>query len=105
MRGSFSNYQQNNGTQMTIVYDNGESESYNLPMSSDVFAQQLPQILSQAWLTLHLGDQTVMLLTSKITKIEVKPPLTQIQGAGVLSEVQRVTTMQRGAAGRLAMSE
>lgn len=105
MKSSFANYAQNQGTQITFFYDNGQTESFNLPVEPNTFATQLAQLLSQPWMTLHLTDQTVMILTGKIVKFEIKPPLSTIQGDGVINDVERVTSLQRGAAGRLAMSE
>ena len=90
-------------TQITFYYENGQTETLSVPLSPAQLGQQLPQMLSQAWLTFQLLDQTVMISTAKIIKVEVKPTL-QLDGVAAFSNVQRVTALQRGATGRLGMS-
>jgi hypothetical protein len=100
MRSSFATQAQANATQVTFYFDNGQSETFNIPVPATTFSQQLPQLLAQPVLTFHLTDQTVIIYTTKVMKVEVKPPLPQIQGEGTFPNSQRVTAMQRGAAGR-----
>ena len=82
---------QDSFTEITFHYVNGETESFDLPITPEAFAQQLPDSLSQPWVALHLLDQTVLIL-----KVEVKPPIAEIQGLGVFSDAQRVTALSRG---------
>lgn len=96
-------YAQEDVTQVSFHYDNGQSESFNIPISPSEFKQQINLLLERPWLTLHLFDQTVFIYTSRIIKVEVKPALPEIVGVGVFPNCQRVTTMQRGATGRFAM--
>ncbi|HAX84719.1 MAG TPA: hypothetical protein DCY91_00260 [Cyanobacteria bacterium UBA11370] len=84
-------------TEITFYYINGETESFDIPVSSETFAQQLPDLLSQPYITLHLFDQTVIVFTAQIIKVELKPPIPEFQGQGVFSESQRVTALTRGA--------
>lgn len=91
-------------TQITFYYENGQTETLSVPLSPAQLGQQLPQMLSQTWLTFQLIDQTVMISTAKIIKVEVKPSL-QLQGEGTFSNAQRVSALQRGAAGRLGISQ
>jgi hypothetical protein len=100
MRSSFATQAQTNATQVTFYFDNGQSEAFNIAVPAATFSQQLPQLLTQPMLTFHLIDQTVIIYTAKVIKIEVKPPISQIQGEGTFPNSQRVTTMQRGATGR-----
>jgi len=88
---------QDNFTQITLHYINGEMESFDIPMTPEAFSEQLADFLSQPWLTLHLFDQTVLILTAQIVKVEVTPQLPQLEGEGVLSDCQRVTALSRGA--------
>ena len=105
-RGSFANLQtKTTTTQVTFYYENGQAETLSLPISGTDFSQQLPQMLSQPWLTFHLIDQTVVISTAKLLKIEVKPSLVQLEGQGTYANVQRVTALQRGAAGRLGVNQ
>ncbi len=67
--------------------------------------QQLPELLHQAWLTFHLIDQTVMVNMAKVDKVELKPPVPELQGQGIFLNSQRVTALHRGAVGRLKMAE
>lgn len=105
-RGSFATMQtKTNTTQVTFHYDNGQTETLSLPIAATEFSQQLPQLLSQPWLTFHLIDQTVIISTAKLLKLEVKPALVQLEGEGIYPNVERVTALQRGAVGRLSMKQ
>ncbi|MBD2126573.1 hypothetical protein NDI39_05395 [Microcoleus sp. ZQ-A2] len=84
-------------TQLTFHYQSGETESFDIPGTPEAFQMQLQGLLNQDWLTLHLFDSTVVIHTAQVVKIEVKPPLLEIQGNGVLTDVQRVTPLTHGA--------
>jgi hypothetical protein len=84
-------------TQVTFHYQNGETESFDIPVTPEAFQQQLEALLNQPWLTLHLFDSTVFIRTAQIRKVEVKPPLPEFQGDGVLTDAQRVTALTHGA--------
>jgi hypothetical protein len=84
-------------TQVTFHYQNGETESFDIPVTPEALQQQLQDLLNQPWLTLHLFDSTVFIRTAQIMKVEVKPPMPEIQGDGVLSDAQRVTALTHGA--------
>lgn len=105
MRGSFANYAQNNSTQVTFYFEDGHSEAFNVPVVSATFGRELPELLAQPLLTFHLTDQTVVICTAKVIKIEIKPALNELQGGGIFPNCQRVTAMQRATTGRLPMSE
>ncbi|MGK7899955.1 MAG: hypothetical protein AB4352_00820 [Hormoscilla sp.] len=91
---------QQNTTQVTFYYDNGESEAFNLPVPPAEFKKQVNLLLERPWLTFHLFDQTVFVCMARVVKVEVKPPLSEIVGVGVFPNADRVTNMQRGATGR-----
>lgn len=86
-------------TQVTFHYVNGETESFDISITPDAFQQQLPDLLSQPWLTMHLFDRTVLICTAQVMKVEVKPPLSDLEGQGVFPEAQRVTALTHGAKG------
>lgn len=88
---------QDSFTEVTFHYVNGESESFEIPLTPEAFQQQLSDLLNQPWLTMHLFDKTVLICTAQIMKIEVKPPLTEIQGTGVFPDTLRVTALTHGA--------
>ncbi len=105
-RGSFATMQtKTNTTQVTFYYENGQTETLSLPIAATDFSQQVSEMLSQPWLTFHLMDQTVIISTAKLLKIEVKPSLVQLEGEGIYPNAERVTALQRGAAGRLSMTQ
>ena len=81
---------------MTFYYTNGQTEAFEISLTPEDFAAQLPDLLNQPWLTLHLFDRTVLICTAKIMKIEVKPDNPQIKGQGVYLEAQRVTALTHG---------
>lgn len=102
MRSSFAVAAQSQGSsQITFYYDYGHSESFNVQVPAATLTAQLPQILSQPWLTFHLIDQTVIVAMAKVIKVEIKPPISGYQGEGVFPNSERITSLQRGAVGRL----
>ncbi|MGK7918538.1 MAG: hypothetical protein AB4080_00810 [Trichodesmium sp.] len=98
MKGSFAKYAQETTTQVTFYYIDGNTEIFSVPINAQEFQAQLQQLLQQSWMTFHLLDQTVCICTEKVMKIEIKPPINQMQGAGVFPNSQRITTLQRNAA-------
>ncbi|MEM1170322.1 MAG: hypothetical protein AAGJ08_14900 [Cyanobacteria bacterium P01_H01_bin.35] len=95
MKGSFAKYAQENSTEVTFYYINGHTEIFSLPINAQQFQAQLQQLLKQPWITLHLTDQTVCICSDKVMKIEIKPPINQMQGEGVFANSQRITALQR----------
>ncbi|MBK4732931.1 hypothetical protein JJD41_24110 [Oxynema sp. CENA135] len=104
VRGSFASMQtEPEVTEVTFYYDDGHHDSFKVPLSPQQFQVQLNDLLGQGWAIFHLMDNTVIVCMSKITKIEIKPPITQYQVSGTFSNAERVTTLQRGAKGRLGI--
>ncbi|NJK73686.1 MAG: hypothetical protein HC942_05465 [Microcoleus sp. SU_5_6] len=103
--GSFGKltHDKENTTQVTFHYVEGHTESFTIPMPAQEFQEEVLNLLSQPWLTFHLNDQTVFICTARLVKVEVKPPIPELQGQGIFPNSQRFTTMQRGALGRLSM--
>jgi hypothetical protein len=87
---------QDSSTQINLLFRDGHSESFKLPISSQEFQQQLEGLLAKPWLTFHLRDQTVVISTSQIMKVEIKPPLTELKGEGIFPNSERVTALNRG---------
>lgn len=104
--GSFAQLTQDkeNTTQVTFHYVEGHTETFTIPMPAQEFQEEVLHLLSQPWLTFHLVDQTVLICTTRLVKVEIKPPIPELQGQGIFPNSMRVNTMQRAAAGRLPMS-
>lgn len=83
-------------TEVTFYYINGQTEAFELFITPEDFGAQLPPLLNQPWLTLHLFDRTVLICTAKIMKVEIKPDTPQIQGEAVFPEAQRVSALTHG---------
>jgi hypothetical protein len=87
-------------TQITFHYLNGQTESFNLLEAIEDQTQQglqleVRHLLQRDWWILNLPEQTVMINIANVTKVEVKPTLTQLQGEGIFSDVERVTALNR----------
>ena len=86
--------------QLTFYYLNGQSESFNIfePLE-DLTAQGLQlevrHLLQRDWWILNLPEQTVMINIANVTKVEVKPTISQLQGEGVFTNAERVTALNR----------
>jgi len=104
--GSFAHLTQDkeNTTQVTFHYVEGHTETFTIPMPAKEFQEEVLHLLNQPWLTFHLVDQTVLICTARLVKVEIKPPIPELQGQGIFPNSMRVSTMQRAAAGRLPMS-
>ncbi|PSB44617.1 hypothetical protein C7B67_22445 [filamentous cyanobacterium Phorm 6] len=104
--GSFAQLTQDkeNTTQVTFHYVEGHTETFTIPIPAPEFQEELLQLLNQPWLTFHLVDQTVFICTARLIKVEIKPPIPELQGQGIFPNSMRVNTMQRAAAGRLPMN-
>ncbi|MBD2312730.1 hypothetical protein H6G20_13750 [Desertifilum sp. FACHB-1129] len=84
-------------TEVTFHYDNGQSDSFTIPLTPDEFREQVQLLLERPWLTFHLFDETVFVCMARVVKVETKPPMPEIVGIGVFHNSQRVTAMSRGA--------
>lgn len=104
--GSFAQLTQDkeNTTQVTFHYVEGHTETLTIPIPAQEFQEEVLHLLSQPWLTFHLVDQTVLICTTRLVKVEIKPPIPELQGQGIFPNSMRVNTMQRAAAGRLPMN-
>lgn len=105
VRGSFATMQVESSTEVIFYYVDGQSEAYKIPIPPQQFQQQIAKLLQKPWFIFHLFDQTVMIANSRVIKIEIKPSISQIQGEGVFAGAERITSMQRGATGRLGVRE
>ncbi len=75
---------------------NDATETFDIFLTAEDFKEQLPALLNQPWLTKPLFEQTVLICTAKIMKVELKPYIPQIRGQGVFPETQRVTVLTHG---------
>ncbi len=81
--------------QLVIYYANGSAETYALqdvapthPLRSALLRQ-----LQQPWLLLDLPDETVLINTSQVTHLEVRPATANDGVSGIPAE--RVTALSR----------
>jgi hypothetical protein len=89
--------------QITFHYVNGQSESFSVssPLDDPETAtrqdvqQEIRHFFKEEWWTLKLLDETVFIKASNVLKVEIKPPMTSLEGKGVLSHAQRVTALNR----------
>ena len=94
MKGSFAEYTQESSIQIKFYYIDGNTETFSFPANVEQFKTQLQDLLKQPWITFHLMDQTVCIYTEKIMKIEIKPPISQMEGEGVFANSERITALQ-----------
>ena len=92
---------QNSRIQISFHYVNGQSESFYVydPIEADMIQQDVQQelrrLMEKSWWVLQLTDQTIYVNTANLLKVEIKPAAHRIQGEGVFSNVERITTLSR----------
>lgn len=95
-------YSQDTYTQITFHYTNGQSETFNVyaPIENDGTQQttqlEVRHLLKKEWWILNLPEQTVFVNMENVLKVEMKPPMVQLQGDDVFSHAERVTALNRG---------
>jgi len=95
-------YSQSTPVQLTFHYINGEKESFNVyaPIENDGTQQTLQlevrHLLKKDWWIVHLPDQSIFINVDNVIKMEVKPPIAQLQGEDVFDNAERVTALNRG---------
>lgn len=95
-------YSQEQFTQITFVYTNGQTETFNVyaPIENDGTNQtmqlEVRHLLRKEWWILNLPEQTVFINMENVLKIEVKPSMPQLRGDDVFSNAERVTAINRG---------
>ncbi|HEY9624952.1 MAG TPA: hypothetical protein V6C78_31785 [Crinalium sp.] len=95
-------YSQDTYTQLTFHYVNGQTESFNVypPIEDDgtqqTFQLEVRHLLRKDWWIVNLPEQTVFINVDNVLKVEVKPPMDQLQGEDVFSNAERVTALNRG---------
>ncbi len=96
-------HNQESFTQLTFHFVNGLTESFNiLQLAEDSttpleLKQGIRHLLDKPWWIIHLPDQTICIKTANVLKVEIKPPVPEIQGEGVFSNARRVTALTRSA--------
>lgn len=89
-------------TQITFHYRDGNHESFNVfaPIETDGTSQTLQlevrHLLKKEWWIINLPEETVFINLENVVKVEVKPPVAQLQGDDVFSNAERVTALTRG---------
>lgn len=90
-------------TEITFHYINGQSDSYTLSSfiepgtTSQDMRQEIRRFLSENWWVLKLPEETIFINASQVLKVELKPPVINLVGEGVLPDAVRVTALRRGA--------
>ncbi|NER37165.1 MAG: hypothetical protein F6J93_24895 [Oscillatoria sp. SIO1A7] len=103
-RGSFAKMTQN-VTEVTLYYADGQEETFKLPLTTQEFQAQLGKMLQRPWLVFQLPDQTIIVSSANVVKIDIKPPLPPLKGDGIFPNCERITSMQRGTRGRIPVTD
>ena len=103
-RGSFAKASQNI-TEVTLYYADGQEETFKLPLATQQFQAQLGKMLQRPWLVFQLMDQTIIVSSANVVKMDIKPPLPPLQGDGIFPNCERITSLQRGARGRIPLND
>jgi hypothetical protein len=86
---------------LTFHYRDGQKESFNVypPIEGDGTQQTLQlevrHLLKKEWWILTLPEETVFINLENVIKVEMKPPVTQLQGEDVFTNAERVTALTR----------
>jgi hypothetical protein len=86
---------------ITFHYMDGQAESFEIhaarrPSTPQDVAQLVRHLLDRPYWTFQMADQTVFVRMANVTRVEVMPPLPQLQGEGVFVNAARVTALVRG---------
>ncbi|MBD2465091.1 hypothetical protein H6G89_29220 [Oscillatoria sp. FACHB-1407] len=88
-------------SQLTFHYIDGQTESFNVyaPLESDGTQQttqlEIRHLFRKDWWIVHLPEQTVFINVDKVIKVEMKPPIPELQGEDVFANAERVTALTR----------
>jgi hypothetical protein len=88
-------------TQLTFHYVDGQTESFNVyaPIEDDGTYQttqmEIRHLFKKDWWILNLPEQTIFINLDNVLKVEMKPPIAQLQGEDVFSNAERVTALNR----------
>ena len=87
---------------LTLHYQNGQTDTFlihaNYTFSNgQTLVQAFNHLLDRDWWTFHLSDRSVTIYTQSIMKVEITPPLPQVQGEGVFSNAAQWTMTTRNA--------
>jgi hypothetical protein len=83
-------------TQVTFHLQNGEQEAFCLPMTPEMFLQQLQISLDAPLLVFQLIDQSICIKPDSIIKLDIEPPCAGITGSFFFAKAERITAMTRG---------
>lgn len=82
-------------SQLTFHFINGQTEAFNIPVPTEELEPQIQSLIEKPLFTLHLRDQTIVIRTDTVLKVEIKPPLSQLAGEGIFPNSERVTALTR----------
>lgn len=89
-------------SELTFYYLDGRNETFSINSSTQTsaatqqgFQVQVRHILKKEWWILHLPEQSVFINVDNVVKVEMKPPLAQLQGEDVFMDADRITALSR----------
>ena len=85
--------------QITFYYTNGQSESF---LVGDLvqggvqdIRREIRRFLQDQWWILKLAEETVFINAGNVLKVEIRPPIGELEGEGVIANAERVTPLNR----------
>lgn len=87
---------QDNLVQFTFYYTDGRTEAFHIPSSGESLEADIRQRLDQTWCILQTPENTVFINMANVLKVEVNPPIMQLQTAEIFPEAERLTPLTRG---------
>jgi hypothetical protein len=94
-------YTDDSYTQLTFYYKDGHSESFNVYSSAENGGvpqnthMEVRHLLKKDWWIINLPEQTVFINVDNVIKVEMKPPMPQLQGEDVFHNAERVSALNR----------
>lgn len=83
---------------LTFFYTDGQQESYVIVESAANLAdlqQRIRDRLQAPWCVLQLAEETTMVNTTNVLKVEINPALEELQETDLFPNAQRETALTR----------
>jgi hypothetical protein len=87
---------QENLIQLTFYYTDGRTEAFQIPPTGESLEKDIRQRLSQTLCVLQTPENTVFINMVNVSKVEVNPPIIQLQTPEVFPDAERLTPLTRG---------
>jgi hypothetical protein len=85
-----------NLVQLTFYYPDGRTEAFHITPSEESLEEDIRQRLGQTWCVLQTPENTVFINMANVLKVEVNPPIVQLQTPEVFPDAERLTPLRRG---------